>query len=95
MFIHPASRRSFFCHIKLILADVAVGQTVSGKQSRRFRTVSEQEFNRILTEKDAKNTRRATESAVRTFRTYFKAKDLPIDFETLSKPDLDNLLKKL
>ena len=77
------------------MADVAVGQTVSGKQSRRFGTVSEQEFNRILTEKDAINTRKATESAVRTILAYLKENDLPIDFETLSKPDLDKLLSKL
>jgi hypothetical protein len=38
-----------------------VGQTgVSGEQSRRFATVNDDEFNRILTEKDAKNIRKAT-----------------------------------
>jgi hypothetical protein len=45
--------------------------------SARFATVDEAEFRRILIEKDAKNTRRATNGAVKIFRTYLKAKNMP------------------
>jgi hypothetical protein len=38
-----------------------VGQTrMSGEQSWRFATVNDDEFNSILTEKDAKNIRKAS-----------------------------------
>ena len=41
-------------------------------ESRRFATVNNDELKRILYEKDSKNTRRSTETAVRTFRTNLK-----------------------
>jgi hypothetical protein len=42
--------------------------------SARFATVDEAEFRRILNEKDAKNTRRSTNGAVKIFRTYMYLK---------------------
>ena len=48
--------------------------------SARIATVDEAEFRRILKEKDAKNTRRATNVAVKIFRTYLKAKNMPETF---------------
>ena len=48
--------------------------------SARFATVDEAEFRRILKEKDSKNTRRATNVAVKIFRTYLKAKNMPETF---------------
>ena len=48
--------------------------------SARFATVDEAEFRRILKEKDSKNTRRVTNVAVKIFRTYLKAKNMPETF---------------
>jgi hypothetical protein len=45
------------------------------------------EFRRILIEKDAKNTRRATNGAVKIFRTYLKAKNMPEMFENFTNEE--------
>ena len=47
-----------------------------------------------MVEKDAKNTRRATESAVGTFKSYLREKNLSESFESLSNDDLDKVLCK-
>jgi hypothetical protein len=52
--------------------------------SARFATVDEAEFRRILIEKDTKNTRRATNGAVKIFQTYLKAKNMPETFENFT-----------
>ena len=44
--------------------------------SARLATVDEAEFRGILREKDANNTHRATNGAVKIFRTYLKAKNM-------------------
>ncbi|XP_069138812.1 uncharacterized protein KIAA1958-like [Argopecten irradians] len=60
----------------------------------RFATVNEGELKRLIEEKDAKNTRRAMETAVKTFRSYLKEKDESEDFEKMSAADLDKLLAR-
>jgi hypothetical protein len=60
----------------------------------RFATVNDLEFNRILREKDAANTRRATETAVRTFRAYLREKGLSEDFESLPIPELNSIISR-
>lgn len=61
---------------------------------RRFATVNQDELRRILTEKDAKNTIRATNGAVKVFRSYLKARNLPEAFEEFDIPQLDDALGK-
>ena len=62
--------------------------------SARFATVDEAEFRRILNEKDAKNTRRATNGAVKIFRTYLKDKNMLETFENFTNEELDDIVGK-
>ena len=62
--------------------------------SARFATGDEAEFRRILIEKDAKNTRRATNGAVKIFRTYLKAKNMPEMFENFTNEEFDDIVDK-
>ena len=50
--------------------------SVEPEVKTRFATVDDAAFEKLLYEKDAKNTRRATESALRTFRSYLREKDI-------------------
>jgi hypothetical protein len=52
------------------MADEAVHEN-----KKRFATVDEEELRRILKEKDAVNTRRTTDSSVKTFRAYLREKN--------------------
>lgn len=65
-----------------------------GPPNKRFATIDTEALDKILYEKDAKNTRRATETAVRTFRAYLREKNLPEEFETLPNSELDVILSK-
>jgi hypothetical protein len=56
--------------------------------------VDEAEFRRILNEKDAKNTRRATNGAVKIFRTYLKDKNMLETFENFTNEELDDIVGK-
>ena len=62
--------------------------------SARLATVDEAEFRGILREKDANNTRRATNGAVKIFRTYLKAKNMPETFENFTNEELDDIVGK-
>lgn len=64
-------------------------------ERKRFATVDEDEFQKILKEKDSVNTRRATDSAVRTLQAYLREKGLSENFEDLSKTDLLYGLKQV
>ena len=58
-------------------------------------TFAEEQLKRILKEKDAVNTRRTTDSSVKTFRAYFREKNGTTQaFEDLPKEDLNKLLSK-
>jgi hypothetical protein len=48
----------------------------------------------MLNEKNAKNTRRATNGAVKIFRTYLKAKNMPETFENFTIEELDDIVGK-
>ena len=62
----------------------------------RFVTVDDEELNRILIEKDAVNTRRNTNSAVKLFRSYMylKEKSLNEKFEEADYATLNSVLSK-
>ena len=60
-----------------------------------FATVDEAEFRRMLNEKDAKNTRRATNGAVKIFQTYLKAKNMSETFENVTNLQMRNMMTLL
>ena len=62
--------------------------------TNRFATLDSDEFENILKEKDAVNTRRATKSALDVFRAYLAEKELPLNFEQLDKNRLSEILAK-
>jgi hypothetical protein len=62
---------------------------------KRFVPVEDDDLKQLLTEKDAKSTRRATDSAVRTFKTYLRERSLNKDFEEITPSELDSTLSKL
>ena len=51
----------------------------------RFASISEEEINNILTEKDSTNTKKATSVAWNTFLQYCKEKDFGIDFLVMKR----------
>ena len=73
---------------------MADGNNLVLVERKRFATVDEDEIQRILEEKDSVNTRRATDSAVRTLQAYLREKGLSENFEDLSKTDLNMVLSK-
>lgn len=62
-------------------------------KKQRFATVTEDEYKRILNEKDSENTKKATRNAVRTFRAYLQEKCVDSNFEEFSKEELEKRLK--
>ena len=55
----------------------------------RFATISEAEFDKLVKNKDAKNTKRATLSAGRVFEAYLQEKD---EEEPKTKEEICNVL---
>ena len=62
--------------------------------SDRFATIDEAEFRRILEEKDAKNTRRATKGSIKVFRSYLQSRQLDDNLENFPNAVLDEYLGK-
>ena len=62
-----------------------IGDDAAHENKKRFATVDKEELKRILKEKDAMNTRRATDLAVKTFRAYLRGKGTTQEFEDLPK----------
>ena len=62
--------------------------------SKRFASFDDEEFNDLITSKDAENTKKSTKQAVGVFREYLREKSLPGDFETLDKQTLAKILGK-
>lgn len=60
---------------------------------KRFPTLTDEEISKIIEGREAGNTKKSTEMAVRVFRGYLAEKNLPTDFETLSSEILDQTLK--
>ena len=63
-------------------------------RKERFVTLSEEEFSRVIDEKDSKNTKKVTSFAVNTFRAYLKEKNFDEHFENMSVDELDSVLAK-
>ena len=64
------------------------------KAKRRFADITNLELEKIIEEKDAKNTRRSTDQAVRMFRKYLEEKELDPAFENYDPQTLDKILCK-
>ena len=62
--------------------------------SERFASVSEEEIKRLKEERHAINTRKATESAMRTLSAYVKEKNIDFDPETVTKTELNAILER-
>jgi hypothetical protein len=60
----------------------------------RFASIGEAEMHEIVEHIDAANTKKQTNTAVRTFREYLTSKRMSADFESLSKAELDNVLSR-
>ena len=60
----------------------------------RFASMNEAEINKILTEKDSVNTKKATDGAVKIFRHYLSEKGMSADFEDWPVEELDSALAK-
>ena len=61
---------------------------------KRFVTVSEEGYKKLIIEKDALNTHRATDVAVQTFKAYLAEKQLSEDFENYTADQLDSTLSR-
>jgi hypothetical protein len=62
-----------FCKIKM--AEVLAANDHEDEK-KPFVTLNEEQFKNLLYEKDAKNNQRATQSAVRTFKSYLRENKL-------------------
>lgn len=60
----------------------------------RFATISEDQFKKLIEDKDSKSTKQATKVAVSVFRSYLKEKHLEDDFENFPSEQLDDILSK-
>ncbi|KAJ8311438.1 hypothetical protein KUTeg_010793 [Tegillarca granosa] len=67
---------------------------VDKKRFASLDNLTQSDYEKILNDSDAKNTRRATLSAVRTFKAYLEEKGLIENFETLPKSELDQILSQ-
>ena len=63
---------------------------VMAESKSRFATLSEEDLNLLLDDKDAKSTKRATKSALKVFHQYLKGKKTD---EPQTKDTLANVLK--
>ena len=59
----------------------------------RFANVSDEELRNLVKEKDAKRTQKASDQSWRTFESYCKEKSIVFDINTVSKHELNNILK--
>ena len=60
----------------------------------RFASFDDEEFNKILEDRDAENTKRATKLAVSIFQEYLVEKGIDIDFQDVDKKTLSSVLAK-
>ena len=74
--------------------DAADESGIPNAEKRRFATVTDETFNKLMVEKDALNTRRATTSAVKIFKLYLQEKGLDENFENYDATQLDTTLAK-
>ena len=103
------SRRSFLlcCVCARVVAAVVADDAYRGKfeiivhktnkmaaSVSRFTSFDEKEFDEILKNKDALNTKKATKNAVTIFRDYLMEKGLDVDIETVDKKTLSSVLAR-
>ncbi|KAK3093105.1 hypothetical protein FSP39_011083 [Pinctada imbricata] len=67
---------------------------MAADDNKRFCTLNESDFQKLIESRDAANTKRATTHAVKTFRAYLNEKRKSIDFEDFSTEELDNELSR-
>lgn len=72
----------------------SVNTDKNSEGNKRFASLSEQDFDKLITEKDSKNTRRATDFAVKTFQAYLSEKGENTEFEAAEPSRLDCLLRQ-
>ena len=60
----------------------------------RFATVTAEELEEIIENKDAKNTKKQTETLYNVLRTYIDQKKIKIDLKTATKREIDDVLAK-
>ena len=58
---------------------------------KKFASLSDAQFNALITERESNNTRKGTDSAVRTFRAYLVEKSLDRGFESWPSAQLDTI----
>ena len=61
---------------------------------KRFASLSDDQLKTLITERESNNTRKCTDSAVRTFRAYLVEKGLETGFESWPAEELDAILCK-
>ena len=59
-----------------------------------FASLNSGDLEEILIEKDSKNTKCSTETAVKLFKVYLREKELPKNFEAVSASTLDDQLTR-
>ncbi|KAL9981815.1 hypothetical protein ACROYT_G010570 [Oculina patagonica] len=82
-----------FMHSEVTLPNTLTSSLISfamAESKSRFATLSEEDLNLLLDDKDAKSTKRATKSALKVFHQYLKEKKAD---EPQTKDTLANLLK--
>ena len=67
-----------------------LSKIVMAESAPRFASVSEADLGRLVDDKDAKNTKRATKTALRVLQQYLKEKKVP---EPQTKDGISNVLK--
>ena len=74
------------------MADIETNE--SNQRNDRFASLTDSDLDKLLLEKDATNTRKITDVAVKVFRLYLKEKGLPENFESASSSDLDSYISQ-
>ena len=72
------------------MADMDAETSESNQRNDSFASLTDNDLDKQLLEKDTANTRRITNGAVKVFRLYLKEKGLPENFESASSSDLDS-----
>ena len=67
---------------------------MAASSEKRFATFDEQQFDEILQNKDAQNTKKATKQATTIFKEYLMEKGLDVDVQTADKETLASILAK-
>jgi hypothetical protein len=62
--------------------------------SSRYNRQTEEEIERLLSEKDSKNTKRAISTSVKCFRNYLQANGIDQEFESFETGVIDSRLKE-